>query len=589
LLIEDNPDDADLIRELFSENRETIFSIDVADRISSGIELVATGKYNAILLDLGLPDSQGLESFTRLNRQAGHLPIIVITGLDDELVGLGAVRMGAADYLVKGYVDHYSLSRSLNYAIERKKIHDNLIYMNALLTNRDESSLDGMLIVDENGKMISFNRNFIDMWGIPPDVEKSQSDDRALNSVLDKMADSDAFIKMVDYLYAHREEKSRDEIRLRDGRIIDRYSAPVLGTDRHYFGRVWYFRDITERKQVEETILRSKMMLQHVIDAVPDWIYVKDRQHRYLLVNKSFAEGQHLAPQDMVGRPDTDFFSEELCMGNPDKGIGGFHNDDNEAFQGYLLHNRRNVVSWADGTQRVYDTYKMPLTDNTGNIYGALVYSRDITERQNAEDNLYASYKRAKRTLEDIIDTIRTIVEMRDPYTAGHQEKVARLATAIAAELHMTDSEIECIDKAARIHDVGKIFVPSDILSRPGRLTDMEFTLIKTHAQGGYEILSHIDFGWPIAQIVLQHHERLDGSGYPNKLKGGDILKEAKIIALADVVEAMSAHRPYRPAHSIEESIDEIEKHKGVLYDPAAVDACVRLFNEKRFEFSAST
>jgi HD-GYP domain-containing protein (c-di-GMP phosphodiesterase class II) len=164
---------------------------------------------------------------------------------------------------------------------------------------------------------------------------------------------------------------------------------------------------------------------------------------------------------------------------------------------------------------------------------------------------------------------------------------VADLARAIATEMNLTGDQIDGIRMASMIHDVGKISIPSEILTKPTQLTDLEFNLIKTHSQSGYNILKDIDFPWPIARIVLEHHERINGSGYPNGLKGEQILLESRILAIADVVEAISSHRPYRPAHGIEVALDEITKNKGSLYDPALVDACLRLFREKKYKMAA--
>jgi putative nucleotidyltransferase with HDIG domain len=186
------------------------------------------------------------------------------------------------------------------------------------------------------------------------------------------------------------------------------------------------------------------------------------------------------------------------------------------------------------------------------------------------------------RSIEGSIRAIALTVEMRDPYTAGHQERVALLASAIAGEMGLPKDRIEGIRIAGIIHDIGKIAVPAEILAKPGRLTEYEFGLIKTHPQMGYEILKQIEFPWPIAQIVLQHHERMDGSGYPQGLMGKDILLEAKILGLADVVEAMASHRPYRPALGLDKALEEIIKHKGILYDSAAIEACVKLIREKK-------
>jgi putative nucleotidyltransferase with HDIG domain len=178
-----------------------------------------------------------------------------------------------------------------------------------------------------------------------------------------------------------------------------------------------------------------------------------------------------------------------------------------------------------------------------------------------------------------------SLVEVRDPYTAGHQQRVAKLATAIARELSLSEERIEGIGVAGTLHDIGKISIPAEILSKPGRLRKSEFDLVKDHAEIGYSLLKAIEFSRPVAQIVLQHHERTDGSGYPNGLSGKNILIEARIMGVADVIESMSSHRPYRPAFSIDKALLEIILKKGVLYDPEVVDACVRLFNEKGFVF----
>jgi putative nucleotidyltransferase with HDIG domain len=175
-------------------------------------------------------------------------------------------------------------------------------------------------------------------------------------------------------------------------------------------------------------------------------------------------------------------------------------------------------------------------------------------------------------------------VEMRDPYTAGHQIRVAELARAIATEIGLPKDKIDGIRMAGSIHDIGKLSIPAEILSKPTKLTNIEFSLIKEHSRIGYEMLKNVESPWPLAQIVYQHHERMDGSGYPQGLKGDEILMEARIMAVADVVESMASHRPYRPALGIEAALEEIEKNKGILYDDATVNACLRLFRGKNYQ-----
>jgi len=211
-------------------------------------------------------------------------------------------------------------------------------------------------------------------------------------------------------------------------------------------------------------------------------------------------------------------------------------------------------------------------------------FQQELTERKRVEVELQDSLRRLRTALEGTIRAIALTVETRDPYTAGHQRRVADLARAIATKMGLPKDQIDGIRMAGAIHDIGKVSIPGEILSKPGRLTDIEFNLIKTHPQIGYEILKSIDFPWPVAQIVLQHHERINGSGYPAGLTGEEILLEARILGVADVVEAMSSHRPYRSALGIDKALEEISRNKGILYDPDVVNACLELLTKNGFK-----
>ena len=210
---------------------------------------------------------------------------------------------------------------------------------------------------------------------------------------------------------------------------------------------------------------------------------------------------------------------------------------------------------------------------------------RDITDRKLAERKLEGTLEDLRKAMGATIQAITHVVETRDPYTAGHQRRVADLARTIATEMNLPHNKVEGIRMAGVIHDIGKISVPAEILSKPGKLTYKEFELIKDHPQTGYDILRDVEFPWPIATIILQHHEKMDGSGYPQGLKGDEICLEARIIAVADVVEAIASHRPYRPANGIDAALVEIEKNKGIFYDAEVVGACLRIVKEKRFAF----
>jgi len=232
----------------------------------------------------------------------------------------------------------------------------------------------------------------------------------------------------------------------------------------------------------------------------------------------------------------------------------------------------------------LFSTY--PICNGNGENSATLVVSVDISDRKIAEKKLQRSMEKLGKALEGSIKAIARTVETRDPYTAGHQQRVADLAAAIAKEMELSEDRIDGLRLAGVIHDLGKVAIPVAILNKPGKISEIELELIKTHAQVGYDILKSIEFPWPIAQIVLQHHERMNGSGYPSGLSGDEILLEARILGVADVVEAMASHRPYRPALGIETALEEISKNKGRLYDRDVVSACLKLFNEKRFELT---
>jgi len=235
-----------------------------------------------------------------------------------------------------------------------------------------------------------------------------------------------------------------------------------------------------------------------------------------------------------------------------------------------------------DRKGKVKDIFlKIGMIPNTTESVASLT---DITKRKQSEMQLQESYQKLEIAMKATIETMSKIVEAKDPYTAGHQQRVSQLATFIAKELTLSHDKIEGIRIASLIHDIGKISLPTEILSKPSKLSELEFSLIKEHAQIGYDILQSIDFSYPIAEIVLQHHEKINGSGYPRELKGDEILLEAKIICVADVVEAMSSHRPYRPALGIDEALEEISQNKGILYDSEVVDVCIKLFKEKGFK-----
>jgi PAS domain S-box-containing protein/putative nucleotidyltransferase with HDIG domain len=334
--------------------------------------------------------------------------------------------------------------------------------------------------------------------------------------------------------------------------------------------------DITDRKQAEGDVKNAKNELQMIMDSVPALIFYKDTEGRIIRVNKALADSLKMPIKDIVGKNLEEVFSEEdaknMRIADKEVMISG--------------KPRRDIIRLtAPEGIRWLMIDKVLSKDKKGKITGFIDLAKDITEQKKSEQELQHTFQRLKKTMDATIDTMSRIIEVKDPYTSGHQQRVCQLAVPLARELGLPEDRIEGIRIASLIHDIGKIGLPTETLSKPTKLTDIEFRLIKEHSRIGYNILQSIDFPYPVAKMVLQHHERLDGSGYPDGLKADKILLEAKIIGVADVVEAMSSHRPYRPALGIDKALEEISRNKGAFYDPEVVDACLRLFREKGFKF----
>lgn len=237
------------------------------------------------------------------------------------------------------------------------------------------------------------------------------------------------------------------------------------------------------------------------------------------------------------------------------------------------------------GTERLVDWSVNAVKQEDGDTNRLVFAGLDVTDQKRAEESVRKHAKRLRQVFINTVQALMHTVESRDPYTAGHQQRVADLATAIAREMDLSAERIEGIQLGCKIHDIGKIYVPAEILNRPGRITDNEFDIIKTHPLVGRDILKDLTFPWPINEMVFQHHERIDGTGYPQGLKGDEIAFEAKIISVADVIEAISSHRPYRPALGIESGIEAIKDGRGTLFDEAVADACLKLITEKGFDW----
>jgi len=349
-----------------------------------------------------------------------------------------------------------------------------------------------------------------------------------------------------------------------NGRNYTTIKFPIVQGDRTLLAG--YTIDITERKQAEETMRDSEARYRALFQGTADGILIADIESRMFtyanpaicrLLGYSEAELQTMGVSDI--HPKTDLpavLAEFEAQASGDRTLA----------EGLPCLRKDGTILYAD-----VSAIGMSIDGKASNVG----FFHDITEKRTFVDRL-------QKTVEGTVNTIALIVEARDPYTAGHQKRVAAISVAVAKELGLPEEQIQGIYFASLIHDLGKIQVPSEILSKPGKLTKLEFDMIKTHSKVGYELLKDIEFPWPIAEMVYQHHERVNGSGYPRKLKGNRISIEAKIIGMADVIEAISSHRPYRPALGLDVALDEINKNKGILYDPDIVETFIKVIKKDK-------
>jgi PAS domain S-box-containing protein/putative nucleotidyltransferase with HDIG domain len=337
--------------------------------------------------------------------------------------------------------------------------------------------------------------------------------------------------------------------------------------------------DITLRKRSEEALKKSEEEFRSLAESMPQIVWVTRKDGWNIYFNQQWVNYTGLTLEQSYGHG----------WNIP------FHPDDRQrAWDAWLNATKNNGVysvecrlRRADGVYHWWLIRGVPFIDKTGEIIKWFGTCTDIDHIKLAEKQLLDTLESLRKSFVAIVQVMVSAVEARDPYTAGHQRRVADLAHAIAMEMGITGEKIDAIRMAGAIHDIGKLSIPAEMLAKPAALTKLEFSLIKEHAHQGYEMLKDVESPWPLAQIVYQHHERMDGTGYPRNLQGAEILLEARILAVADVVEAMASHRPYRPSLGIDFALTEIEKNKGTLYDDVVADACLKLFREKGYKLPA--
>ena len=345
--------------------------------------------------------------------------------------------------------------------------------------------------------------------------------------------------------------------------------------------------EITERKRVEEELRESEERYRLLANNMRDQVWITDLNLKPIYISPSVAKSRGYTFEEIAQLP----LEKHLTATSFQTAMAFFGIEMPKALADpryFLKHSLELEFYRKDGTTLWVETAFSLIRDENGKSLSLLGVGRDITERRHAEEELQNTLNSLRKAVSTTIQVLVAAIEARDPYTAGHQNRVADLACAIATEMGLPPEMIEGIHMAGCIHDIGKLSLPAEILSKPTKLSALEFALIKEHSQSGYEILKDVESPWPLAEMIYQHHERMDGSGYPRKLQGNVIIIEARILAVADVVEAMASNRPYRPSLGIDPALAEIEKNGGTIYDEAVVVACIRLFRGKNFQLEVT-
>lgn len=459
---------------------------------------------------------------------------------------------------------------------ERKNAEEAVKQSEELYRALVSASPDAVLVTDMHGKVVYASKRAVEMSGFANEA------DLVGKSAFDFIAQEDrerAVAGLQKTLEKGLQEKIEYRLLRKDGSsYIAELSTAVIrnvdGTPRAFVGTL---RDVTARKQTENALRDSETKYKTLTENVNVGIYR----------NTVGPRGQFIEANPAIIKMFGYGSKEEFLAVNVSDLYQ--HPEDRRKFNEKMLafafvRDEELQLKKKDGTPFFASVSAVAVKDEKGVVqyYDGII--EDITNRKRAEEALKISYAKLRRTLNGTVNALASTAEKRDPYTAGHQHRVTQLACAIAMELGFSNERTEGMHVAGAVHDIGKIHVAAEILNKPRSLTEIEMELIRTHSEAGYEILRSIEFPWPVAEIVFQHHERMDGSGYPRGLTGDKILTEARILGVADVVEAMVSHRPYRSALTLDDALQEILRNRGRLFDPEVVDACVQVFR-KGFDF----
>jgi PAS domain S-box-containing protein len=634
LLLEDIPGDAELIRRTL-EKAGLEFESRREDTREGFVRALTEYHPDIVLADYDLPSFTGAEALEIERRMCPEIPMVIVTGTLGDESAVEILKSGAKDYVLKDNLERlpHAVRRALSdeQGIRARKASERAMResegrLRALTENSSDIitviAPDGVVLFDSPSITMLLGYEHGELLGSNA-FELVHPDDRArTREVLASLLANPGVLHTVE----HRLHHKRGQWRVYETKGV--YLAEESGIQ----GIVINARDITERKQSEHALQKvnralkvlsacnqqlihardEPALLQGVCTAIREiggfrrvWVgYADDENAKSLhIVAQSVLQGGAFEDIALMvdNSHDLENAGQAIRSGEVQITRLGTHGAASSqwctesgardcmsciAIPFYIAEQVRGALCIYSNVADFFDAEEVSLLRELADDLAFGIASLRIHDERDRIAEEHRHYQTTlRKSLEESIQAIAYTVEMRDPYTAGHQRRVAQLSTAMAREMGLSEDRIHGLNLAATIHDLGKIHIPAEILSRPGKLSIAEFELIKSHPTDGHNIIKDVQFPWPIARIVLQHHEHLDGSGYPNGLKSEQLLTESKILIVADVVEAMSSHRPYRPALGIDAGLEEINAHRGVWFDADAVDACGRLFREGRFQW----
>lgn len=571
LILEDCEDDALLmLHEFKSSGYDAVHArVETAEDMRAALK---NETWDIVLADYLLPGMNALKGLEILRESASDLPCIVVSGTIGEDVAVEAMKAGAADYIMKENLTRLvpAVERELREARLRKE-HRRA----AEEVRRHETERLFFLHVSEICGRVSLEVDEIcrEIVALVSREWCYRRDVCARIILGGEVYKSDLCADVVWRLSSGIIVRGERVGSIDVGCGMEECDCEVIEGKKEVMGNIGCrLGEAIGFKQAQRQMQESEHRFRQLVESVVDGIVLYDLEGRILMVNNSAARMSGYTREELLGMNIADYSARPVSKKEKKTWRGLAPGE-------YVLF---------EAEQRRKDGTMYPVEVNLTKIMYRdepvlLATARDITQRKAIEEERREHIQKHIRSLEQTIQAIAVSLEMKDPYTAGHQQRVTRIAVDIAQAMGLSSERINAVSMAASVHDIGKMYIPSEILSKPSKLTEIEYSMVKLHARAGHDVLKNVEFPWPIAQIVLQHHERLDGSGYPDALRGEDILLEARIIAVADVVESMASHRPYRPSIGIEQALNEIRQNRGSLFDPDVVDACLTLFEDRQY------